>query len=141
MTLNSRRPRFNPWVKKTPGEGNGYLHQYSCLENSMDREAWWAPVHGGQRAGHNWVTDTFSFTKRDTREIASKLCPPHEGTERIRCRQSRNKSSYWGPELTITLILELTSRTVRSKFPLVKPPNLWCFVMTTQAKTANIMLQ
>ena len=29
-----------------PGEGNGNLLQYSCLENSMDRGAWWAAVHG-----------------------------------------------------------------------------------------------
>ena len=29
-----------------PGEGNGNLPQYSCLENSMDRGAWWATVHG-----------------------------------------------------------------------------------------------
>ena len=27
-------------------EGNGNPLQYSCLENSMDREAWWATVHG-----------------------------------------------------------------------------------------------
>ena len=30
----------------SPGEGNGYLLQYSYLENSMDREAWWATVQG-----------------------------------------------------------------------------------------------
>ena len=29
-----------------PGGGNGNLLQYSCLENSMDREAWWATAHG-----------------------------------------------------------------------------------------------
>ena len=29
-----------------PWEGNGYLLQYSCLENSMDRGTWQAPVHG-----------------------------------------------------------------------------------------------
>ena len=28
------------------GEGNGNLLQYSCLENSMDREAWLSTVHG-----------------------------------------------------------------------------------------------
>ena len=28
------------------GGGNGNSLQYSCLENSMDREAWWATVHG-----------------------------------------------------------------------------------------------
>ena len=32
--------------EKSPGEGNDYLLQYSCLENSMDRGAWWAIVHG-----------------------------------------------------------------------------------------------
>ena len=29
-----------------PGEWNGNPLQYSCLENSMDSEAWWAIVHG-----------------------------------------------------------------------------------------------
>ena len=29
-----------------PGEGNGNPLQYSCLENPMDRRAWWAAVHG-----------------------------------------------------------------------------------------------
>ena len=31
---------------RSPGEGNGNLLQYSCLENSMDRGVWWVPVHG-----------------------------------------------------------------------------------------------
>ena len=31
---------------RSPGEGNGNLLQYSCLENSMDRRAWQAAVHG-----------------------------------------------------------------------------------------------
>ena len=29
-----------PGLGRSPGEGNGYLTQYSCLENSMDRGAW-----------------------------------------------------------------------------------------------------
>ena len=33
-------------LEKSPGEGNGYLPQYSGLENSMDRGAWQATVHG-----------------------------------------------------------------------------------------------
>ena len=41
-----RRQGFNPWVGRSPGEGNGNPLQYSCLENSMDRGAWWAAVHG-----------------------------------------------------------------------------------------------
>ena len=32
--------------ERSPGEGNGYPLQYSCLKNSMDRGAWQATVHG-----------------------------------------------------------------------------------------------
>ena len=39
------RCRFDPWVGRSPGV-NGKLLQYSCLENSMDRGAWRAIVHG-----------------------------------------------------------------------------------------------
>ena len=35
-----------PWSERSPGVGNGNPLQYSCLENSMDREAWWATVCG-----------------------------------------------------------------------------------------------
>ena len=31
---------------RSPGEGNGSPLQYSCPENSIDRGAWWAIVHG-----------------------------------------------------------------------------------------------
>ena len=34
-----------PGLGRAPGEGNGNPLQYSCLENSMDRGAWWATVH------------------------------------------------------------------------------------------------
>ena len=35
-----------PGWGRSPGEGNGYPPQYSFLENSMIRGAWWARVHG-----------------------------------------------------------------------------------------------
>ena len=35
-----------PGSGRSPGIGNGNALQYSCLENSMDRGAWWATVHG-----------------------------------------------------------------------------------------------
>ena len=35
-----RETWFDPWVGKIPGERNGYLLQYSCWENSMDRGSW-----------------------------------------------------------------------------------------------------
>ena len=45
------------------GEGNGNPLQYSCLENSMDGEAWWATVHGIAKS-RIWLSDftlTFHF--------------------------------------------------------------------------------
>ena len=41
---------------RSPGEGNVNPLQYSCLENSMDRGAWWPKVHGISRVGHDLVT-------------------------------------------------------------------------------------
>ena len=37
-----RKLRFDPWVRKTPSKGHGNPPQYSCLENPMDKGAWWA---------------------------------------------------------------------------------------------------
>ena len=35
-----------PESRSSPGGGQGNPLQYSCLENPMDRGAWWATVHG-----------------------------------------------------------------------------------------------
>ena len=35
-----------PGSGRSPGVGNGNPLQYFCLENAMDRGAWWARVHG-----------------------------------------------------------------------------------------------
>ena len=39
-------PGSIPDLEGSPGKGNGYSLQDPCLENSMDRGAWWATVHG-----------------------------------------------------------------------------------------------
>ena len=44
--LQCRRPGFDLWSGRSLGGGHGYPLQYSCLENSMDRGAWWATVQG-----------------------------------------------------------------------------------------------
>ena len=52
-----RRPRGSiPGSGRSPEEGNGNPLQYSCLENSMDRGAWWTTVHAMARVGHALVT-------------------------------------------------------------------------------------
>ena len=39
-----------PGSGRSPGEGSVSLLQYSCLENPMDRGAWWATVHGAAKS-------------------------------------------------------------------------------------------
>ena len=48
-TCNTGDPGSIPGSGKSPGEKNGYPLQYSCLENPMDRGAWWATVHAWGR--------------------------------------------------------------------------------------------
>ena len=43
------------------GEGNGTPLQYSCLENPMDRGAWWAAVHGIAKSRTRLSDFTFTF--------------------------------------------------------------------------------
>ena len=53
-----------PGLGRSPGEGNGYPLQYSCLENPMDRRAWQATVHGVTRVGHDLVTKATNLDLR-----------------------------------------------------------------------------
>ena len=50
---NAGDPDLNSESGRSPGEGNGNLLQYSCLENLMNRGAWQATVHGVARIGHD----------------------------------------------------------------------------------------
>ena len=45
-----------PRLGRSPGEGNGNPLQYSCLENPMDRGAWWAIVQGVAKS-RTWLSN------------------------------------------------------------------------------------
>ena len=62
-SLSATFPHKKSWCASGFGEGNGTPLQYSCLENPMDRGAWWAAVHGvaeGQTRLSD-ITLTFHF--------------------------------------------------------------------------------
>ena len=54
-----------PRSGRSPGEGNGYSLQYSCLENSMDRGAWQATVHGSHKESDTTERLTLSKHKKE----------------------------------------------------------------------------
>ena len=71
--LQYGRRRFNPWVGKIPWRRNGNQIQYSCLENSRDRRAWWATVHGIEKS-RTWLSEkTFWFVGGGGPEICNNI--------------------------------------------------------------------
>ena len=60
---NARDPGLIPRSGKSPGEKHGKPLQYSCLENSVDRGAWWATVHGVTKNQTQLSNEHFIYTK------------------------------------------------------------------------------
>ena len=59
----------------SPGEGNGNPLQCSCLENSMDRGAWWATVHGVAKSQTQLSMHTHTHLRPVvSREISREAC-------------------------------------------------------------------
>ena len=54
-----------PGLGRFPGEVNSYPFQYSCLENSMDREAWQAIIHGVTKSRTQLSNFHFHFSRKE----------------------------------------------------------------------------
>ena len=57
-----------PGSERYPGAGNGNTLQYSCLENSKDRGAWWATVHRATKSW-TWLTEHLIKVTLALREV------------------------------------------------------------------------
>ena len=68
---DSRDVSSIPGLGRSPGGGNGNPLQYSCLENPMDRGAWWAIVHGMAK---RWER-TEGFARAPPLPTSSALAP------------------------------------------------------------------
>ena len=55
-----RRCGLDPWFWRSPGLGNGNSFWYSCLENPMERGAWWATVYEVAKSGA-WLSTYAHF--------------------------------------------------------------------------------
>ena len=64
-----------PGSGRSPGEGKGYLLQYSCLENPMDRGAWWATAHGVAKYWMQLSTAPFCWHSHENKSREDGLLP------------------------------------------------------------------
>ena len=124
MRLNHKESAWNAGVPvsipgDSPGEGNGYLLQYSCWENHMDRGASWGTVHGVtesqtglNRLSTHALRQQWGFTLKYcvfylVMSLFRSECP---GTWRLLHRLSLVSlgtlcSSFWSGLLSISLLL------------------------------------
>ena len=72
-TCNAGDTGSDPGSGRSPWEGHGNLLQYACLENSMDRGAQWATVHGVAKS-QTWLSDWHTHTHTHTRNIFCDVC-------------------------------------------------------------------
>ena len=64
-----------PGLGRSPGGGNSNPLQYACLENPMDRGAWWATVHGAAKE-----SDAIEHNRAaaESRVVYPNPCNPRE---------------------------------------------------------------
>ena len=78
-----------PGSGRSPGEGHGNPLQYSCLENPMDRGAWWVTVHG--------VAKSWPWLKRLSTHVGTHV--GRRGGHWTKCSSTSKK------ELTVGLVV------------------------------------
>ena len=105
-----------PGSGRSPGEENGNPLQYSCLENSMDRGAWWAIVPG---------------VKKD---LDTTECPNNN-----RCFIFWGFGARWCPSQLLTLLLkcQLKTKTRKTQPKSCELTFIWGRMRTTALETAS----
>ena len=67
LPVNAGDPGDASWIlesARSPGEGNGNPLECSCLQNPIDRRAWWATVHGVTKSQTHTHTHTHTHTQK-----------------------------------------------------------------------------
>ena len=82
-----------PGLGRSTGGGNGNPLQHSCLENPMDRGAWWATVHVVAKSEPDWThTHTHTYYNEITNRVRPTSVAPQYQNEVTRERQKEESS-------------------------------------------------
>ena len=115
----------------SPGEGNGNPLQYSCLENPMDRGAWWATVHGVTKSRTRLTLFTFTWsTEAAVQNTTGRHTMLHTPEMYLSCFR---KSEIRAPARSGSGIVSLTDLQAAAFSLTVSPQGLSC-VERQQAK-------
>ena len=73
LPANAREVGWIPRSGRSPTGGNGNSLQYSCLDNSMDRGAWWAEVHGVAKSWRRLSTQAHKHSYIQSKQFHCKV--------------------------------------------------------------------
>ena len=115
-TCNAGNPGLIPGSGRSPGEENGNSLQYSCLENSMDRRAWWA-------------TDSDRTERLSRHTRISAFIPHHLAQKFLPGMTLSFKVGFF----TTSLFVLWVSLLVQSRsFPVLNSPQWFLTIYTSQ---------
>ena len=80
-----------PGLGRSPGEGNGNPLQYPCLENLMDRGAWWATDHGVTKS---WTQQSYFTFFLSFASILATSFQSHEILDQVILNISTSQFPY-----------------------------------------------
>ena len=90
-----------PGSRRSPGGRNGNPLQYSCLENPMDRGAWWATVHGVTKSRTRLSEFHFILQCILVWTVLSSAPKPHMPRGHLRGHRFRSYYFCWAPEMLV----------------------------------------
>ena len=99
-----------PGLGRSPGVGNDNPCQYSCLENSMDRGAWWATVDGVTKSWTQLSTYTRSLLGHQWSRLHGSYCPCAKQVFIRHWFYTRNCAKCWGHKAWFLPSSSLSSR-------------------------------
>ena len=88
-----------PGSGRTPGRGHGHSLQYSCLENPMNRGAWWVTVPGVMQRQTRLSTEALEVKPSQGNSTKQKLTMPW-----VTCVSSMNQRQIWGMNTVVRWI-------------------------------------
>ena len=107
-------------VQRSPGGGHDNLFQYSCLENPMDKGAWWTTVHKVTQSWTRlkWLSTAVALRSKCIMEVTMTECIPHVYLQN--CHFNGNDSNYSSLQQLLVLsrrILSLPGRVLKPSEP------------------------